>query len=313
MCSGHRLHDKARRLADGRRDASLQDDHRFAAAAAHQLGALRRLRGCCRRPEHQQAQQLDEALAVRVQEAVVACASKSLGQHVLHHQPQEGGATDRADHGLAGAAVTPAVGDGGAVAAEDVVLLDDATVKVATEIDQGLASVTDTLAVHHPFHRNLRRDKALLVQGRQEFATKHLGQRLVVEQVLGLAGQGSPQAPVPIECGAGDDQLAQYGTPEIVNTDQGSQFTAEEFTSVVLGAGSKLSMDGRGAWRDNVFVERLWRSVKYERVYLKAYDSVSAARGDISDYLALCTTRSAVIPGWIASPLTKRTSPACRR
>jgi putative transposase len=83
-----------------------------------------------------------------------------------------------------------------------------------------------------------------------------------------------------------EQALARYGTPEIVNTDQGSQFTAEEFTSVVLAAGCKLSMDGRGAWRDNVFVERLWRSVKYERVYLKAYDSVSAARADIAAYLA---------------------------
>ena len=83
-----------------------------------------------------------------------------------------------------------------------------------------------------------------------------------------------------------EQALAKYGAPEIVNTDQGSQFTAEEFTRVVLAAGCRLSMDGRGAWRDNVFVERLWRSVKYERVYLKAYDSVSAARADIADYLA---------------------------
>src|SRR5207253_4566631 len=83
-----------------------------------------------------------------------------------------------------------------------------------------------------------------------------------------------------------EQALARWGTPEIVNTDQGSQFTAEEFTRVVLDAGCKLSMDGRGAWRDNVFVERLWRSVKYERVYLKAYDSVSATRADIADYLA---------------------------
>ncbi len=82
-----------------------------------------------------------------------------------------------------------------------------------------------------------------------------------------------------------EQAFARYGTPEIVNTDQGSQFTAEEFTSVVLAKGCRLSMDGRGAWRDNVFVERLWRSVKYERVYLKAYDSVSAARGDIAEYL----------------------------
>ncbi len=79
--------------------------------------------------------------------------------------------------------------------------------------------------------------------------------------------------------------LARYGVPEIVNTDQGSQFTAEEFTDVVLATGCKLSMDGRGAWRDNVFVERVWRSVKYERVYLMAYDSVSAARADIADYI----------------------------
>ena len=82
-----------------------------------------------------------------------------------------------------------------------------------------------------------------------------------------------------------EQAFARHGVPEIVNTDQGSQFTAEEFTDVVLAKGCKLSMDGRGAWRDNVFVERLWRSVKYERVYLKVYDSVSAARADIADYL----------------------------
>ena len=87
-----------------------------------------------------------------------------------------------------------------------------------------------------------------------------------------------------------EQALAKYGAPEIVNTDQGSQFTAEEFTAVVLAAGCKLSMDGRGAWRDNVFVERVWRSVKYERVYLKAYDGVSAARADIADYLAWYNT-----------------------
>jgi putative transposase len=82
-----------------------------------------------------------------------------------------------------------------------------------------------------------------------------------------------------------EQAFARYGVPEIVNTDQGSQFTAVEFTDVVLARGCKLSMDGRGAWRDNVFVERLWRSVKYERVYLKAYDGVSAARADIADYM----------------------------
>ncbi len=87
-----------------------------------------------------------------------------------------------------------------------------------------------------------------------------------------------------------EQAMLKYGCPEIVNTEQGSQLTATEFTDVVLGKGCKLSMDGRGAWRDNVFVEWLWRSVKYERVYLKAYDSVSAARTDIADYLGWYNT-----------------------
>ena len=88
-----------------------------------------------------------------------------------------------------------------------------------------------------------------------------------------------------------EQAYARYGMPEIVNTDQGSQFTSEEFTDVVLNRGVKLSMDGKGAWRDNVFVERLWRSVKYERVYLKAYDSVSEARADIAEYIDWYNTK----------------------
>lgn len=76
-----------------------------------------------------------------------------------------------------------------------------------------------------------------------------------------------------------------HGTPEIVNTDQGSQFTAYEFVQAVKDRGCKISMDGRGAWRDNVFVERLWKSVKYERVYLQAYDSVNEARISIMQYM----------------------------
>src|SRR5271167_2852760 len=82
-----------------------------------------------------------------------------------------------------------------------------------------------------------------------------------------------------------EQAFARYGVPVIVNTDQGSQFTTEEFTQAVLDRGCQLSMDGRGAWRDNVFIERLWRSVKYECVYLKAYDDVSAARADIGHYM----------------------------
>ncbi len=83
-----------------------------------------------------------------------------------------------------------------------------------------------------------------------------------------------------------EEALARHGKPDIFNTDQGSQFTANDFTSVLTAAGVAISMDGKGAWRDNVFVERLWRTVKYEEVYLRAYDSVSEARISIGRYLA---------------------------
>ncbi len=82
-----------------------------------------------------------------------------------------------------------------------------------------------------------------------------------------------------------EEALAKHGRPEIFNTDQGSQFTSEAFTGVLTKNGVAISMDGKGSWRDNVFVERLWRSVKYEEVYLKAYDSVGDARASIGRYL----------------------------
>jgi putative transposase len=82
-----------------------------------------------------------------------------------------------------------------------------------------------------------------------------------------------------------EDALARHSKPDIFNTDQGSQFTGGAFTGVLIKNGIAISMDGKGAWRDNVFVERLWRSVKYEEVYLKAYDSVSEARASIGRYL----------------------------
>ena len=81
------------------------------------------------------------------------------------------------------------------------------------------------------------------------------------------------------------DALTAHGRPEIFNTDQGSQFTCPAFTDVLIANDIKISMDGKGAWRDNVFVERLWRSVKYEEVYLHAYDTVSQARASIGRYL----------------------------
>ena len=82
-----------------------------------------------------------------------------------------------------------------------------------------------------------------------------------------------------------EDALAHHGKPDIFNTDQGSQFTGAAFTGVLIKNAIAISMDGKGAWRDNVFVERLWRSVKYEEVYLKAYDSVGEARASIGWYL----------------------------
>ena len=81
------------------------------------------------------------------------------------------------------------------------------------------------------------------------------------------------------------DALARHGKPDIFNTDQGSQFTGAAFTGVLANNDIAISMDGKGAWRDNVFVERLWRSVKYEEVYLRAYDSVGEARASIGRYL----------------------------
>jgi putative transposase len=88
-----------------------------------------------------------------------------------------------------------------------------------------------------------------------------------------------------------EEALARHGKPEIVNTDQGSQFTCPAFTGVLAGHGIAISMDGKGAWRDNVFTERLWRSIKYEEVYLRAYESVTEARASIGRYLGFYNSR----------------------
>ena len=79
--------------------------------------------------------------------------------------------------------------------------------------------------------------------------------------------------------------LAGYGRPEIFNTDQGSQFTSHAFTSVLIAADIRISMDGRGRWMDNVFIERLWRSLKYEDIYLKGYADGRQARAGISEWM----------------------------
>ena len=87
------------------------------------------------------------------------------------------------------------------------------------------------------------------------------------------------------------EAMERYGKPEIFNSDQGSQFTSIDFTGVLLDAKVSITMDGKGAWRDNVFVERLWRSVTYDQVYMRAYDSVAEARASLGRYLVFYNER----------------------
>ena len=87
------------------------------------------------------------------------------------------------------------------------------------------------------------------------------------------------------------EAIRHYGTPGIFNTDQGSQFTSEAFTGLLKNHGVRISMNGKGAWRDNVFVERLWKSVKYEEVYLKAYNTVSEAKAGLAHYFEFYNRR----------------------
>ena len=82
-----------------------------------------------------------------------------------------------------------------------------------------------------------------------------------------------------------EEAIERYGLPEIFNTDQGSQFTSDDFIGLLKENGIRISMDGKGCWRDNVFVERLWRTIKYEEVYLHAYDSMNDARTHLKAYL----------------------------
>lgn len=88
-----------------------------------------------------------------------------------------------------------------------------------------------------------------------------------------------------------EEAIARYGCPEIFNTDQGSQFTSADFTGMLTAHGIRISMDGQGCWRDNIFVERLWRTIKYEEVYLHAYATVSDARAGLARYFTLYNTR----------------------
>lgn len=81
-----------------------------------------------------------------------------------------------------------------------------------------------------------------------------------------------------------EEALRNYGTPDIFNTDQGSQFTSLKFTNILTERGIKISMDGQGRWRDNIFIERLWKTVKYNEVYLKAYETIAHARKELAKF-----------------------------
>jgi len=104
-----------------------------------------------------------------------------------------------------------------------------------------------------------------------------------------------------------EEALERHGKPAIFNTDQGAQFTSAAFTGLLQDHGIRISIDGKGCWRDNIFVERLWRSPKYEEVYLHAYDSVSAATAGIERYVRLYNSRGRT-PVSPTAPRTTRTS-----
>lgn len=88
-----------------------------------------------------------------------------------------------------------------------------------------------------------------------------------------------------------EEAILKYGSPEIFNSDQGSQFTSEAFTDILSASGIRISMDGRGRWMDNIMIERLWKSVKYEDVYLKAYESIPAVREGLKTYFEFYNSR----------------------
>jgi putative transposase len=105
----------------------------------------------------------------------------------------------------------------------------------------------------------------------------------------GLAAVNTMEASFCID--AVEEALAKHGCPEPFNTDQGSQFTSAEFTGVLINNGISISMDGKGARRDNVFVERFWRTIKYEEVYLHADEDVGEARRSVARYIAFYNAR----------------------
>ncbi len=120
-----------------------------------------------------------------------------------------------------------------------------------------------------------------------------------------LAWQVSNTMDVAFCVEALQEALARFGRPEIFNTDQGSQFTSTDFTDVLRGAQVRISMDGRGRWMDNVFIERLWRSLKYECVYLHAFETGSELRAGLTRWISYYNTRRPTRP-WAGRRPTRR-------
>jgi len=123
------------------------------------------------------------------------------------------------------------------------------------------------------------------------FTRRVLSWRLSITPLSGMHACPAGQREVDFCIEAVEEALARYGKPDIFNTDQGSQFTSIAFTRVLKDAEISISMDGKGAWRDNVFVERLWRTIKYEEVYLHAYSNVPEARTAIGKYLTFYNSK----------------------
>ena len=118
------------------------------------------------------------------------------------------------------------------------------------------------------------------------FSRRVLAWRLSISELVARIDERQWRAEVGFCIEAVEEAIARYGCPEIFNSDQGSQFTSTAFTQLLKDRNIEISMDGRGAWKDNVFVERLWRSIKYEEIYLRAYASVPQARAGIGRYLS---------------------------
>jgi putative transposase len=146
--------------------------------------------------------------------------------------------------------------------------------------DLALMRVLDRLHLEHPFAGSRMLRGFVYLTAVLDWATR---------RILAWRLSNSLTADACVE--ALEEAIHRHGLPEIMNTDQGSQFTSAAFITVLKSHGVRISMDGRGCWRDNVFVERLWKSIKYEEVYLHAYDSVSAARAGIARYAAFYNQR----------------------